>query len=71
MGTQTITVTLEEEKKQKILRAAKELFSRFGFKKTTVDEIAEAAGMSKRTVEDDWTHAKAWLRAHFTRESDG
>ncbi len=50
MGTQTITLTLEEEKKQKILRAAKELFSRFGFKKTTVDEIAEAAGISKRTL---------------------
>jgi AcrR family transcriptional regulator len=38
------------EKKGKALRAAQELFGRYGFKKTTVDEIAEAAGMSKRTV---------------------
>ncbi len=41
---------LEQGKKEKVLQAAKERFSRFGFKKTTVDEIADAAGMSKRTV---------------------
>ena len=28
----------------------------------TVEEIAVALGVSKRTIEDDWTHAKAWLR---------
>jgi len=28
----------------------------------TMEEIAEALGASKRTIEDDWTHAKAWLR---------
>lgn len=28
----------------------------------TVEEIAVALGLSKRTIEDDWTHAKAWLR---------
>jgi RNA polymerase sigma factor (TIGR02999 family) len=28
----------------------------------TVEEVAEALGVSKRTIEDDWTHAKAWLR---------
>lgn len=27
-----------------------------------VDEVAEALGVSKRTVEADWTHARAWLR---------
>jgi AcrR family transcriptional regulator len=41
---------LDQEKKEKVLGAAQELFSRYGFKKTTVDEIADAAGMSKRTV---------------------
>jgi AcrR family transcriptional regulator len=41
---------LDQEKKQKVLSAAKERFGRFGFKKTAVDEIAEGAGMSKRTV---------------------
>ncbi len=41
---------MDQERKSQLLKVAKQLFSRFGFKKTTVDEIAEAAGMSKRTV---------------------
>ncbi len=28
----------------------------------TVAEVAHALGVSKRTVEQDWTHARAWLR---------
>lgn len=28
----------------------------------TVLEVAEVLGVSKRTVEADWTHARAWLR---------
>lgn len=28
----------------------------------TVAEIAEVLGVSKRTIEGDWQHAKAWLR---------
>jgi AcrR family transcriptional regulator len=44
------TAPVEQVKKEKILEAAKELFSRYGFKKTTVDEMAEAAGISKRTM---------------------
>lgn len=39
-----------QDKKIQVLEPAKQLFGRFGFKKTTVDEIAEAAGVSKRTV---------------------
>lgn len=31
----------------------------------TMDEVADALGASKRTVEGDWTHAKAWLRQTF------
>lgn len=38
------------EKKVKVYEVAKELFERFGFKKTTVDEIAAGAGISKRTL---------------------
>lgn len=38
------------EKELRVLSAAKKLFGRFGFKKTTVDEIAERAGISKRTL---------------------
>ena len=35
----------------------------------TVDEIAEQLAMSKRTIEADWTMAKAWLRRWFANES--
>ncbi len=49
LATQEETA-LDLEKKGRVLKAALDLFGRYGFKKTTVDEIAEAAGMSKRTV---------------------
>lgn len=34
----------------------------------TVEEIAEQLSMSKRTIESDWTMAKAWLRRWFAEE---
>ncbi len=34
----------------------------------TVAEVAEHLGVSKRTVESDWTMAKAWLRRWFDVE---
>ena len=39
-----------EEKRQQILMAAMELFTRNGFEGTSVDDIAAAAGVSKQTV---------------------
>lgn len=41
---------LDQEKRVKVFNAAKELFGQFGFRKTTVDEIADQAGLSKRTL---------------------
>jgi len=32
-----------------------------------VDEVAEALGVSRRTVEAEWTHAKAWLQRELSR----
>lgn len=32
----------------------------------TVQEVAEYLGVSKRLVEGEWTHAKAWLHAQLT-----
>lgn len=31
----------------------------------TVQEVATALDLSKRTVEGDWAHARAWLRCQF------
>ena len=33
----------------------------------TVREVAEELGVSKRTVEDDWAHARAWLQRELDR----
>src|SRR3954453_11965235 len=41
---------MEREKKECILTAATRLFARFGFKKTSVDQIAKEAGVAKGTV---------------------
>ena len=38
------------DKKQKIILSAKELFSEYGYKKVSMDEIATAAGITKKTV---------------------
>lgn len=41
---------MKKNKKIAIIKAAQELFARFGFVKTTVDEIARAARMGKATL---------------------
>jgi AcrR family transcriptional regulator len=41
---------MEQSKKQCILEAAARAFARFGFKKTSVEEIAKDAGVAKGTV---------------------
>jgi RNA polymerase sigma factor (TIGR02999 family) len=38
------------------------------FSGLTVEEVAVVLGVSKRTVEGEWTHAKAWLRRRMTQE---
>jgi RNA polymerase sigma factor (TIGR02999 family) len=37
----------------------------------TMDEIAHALGVSKRTVESDWTAAREWLRSRLLEEPFG
>jgi AcrR family transcriptional regulator len=55
---------LDQVKREKVFMAAKELFGRFGFKKTTVDEIAELAGISKRTIYEVF-HSKEAILAEL------
>jgi RNA polymerase sigma factor (TIGR02999 family) len=33
----------------------------------TMEQVAEVLGVSLRTVENDWRHARAWLRLKLTR----
>jgi RNA polymerase sigma factor (TIGR02999 family) len=50
-------------------RQAKILELRF-FAGLSVEEVAEALHVSKRTVEADWTMLRAWLRREFARAGD-
>ena len=34
----------------------------------TMEEVAHVIGVSKRTAEDEWTHAKAWLRTQLAEQ---
>ena len=43
-------------------RAARVVELRF-FAGLKVAEVAELLGLSKRTIEEDWVHARAWLQA--------
>src|SRR5258705_8544006 len=49
-GIRNWSLPMEREKKESILTAATRLFDRFGFKKTSVDQIAKDAGVAKGTV---------------------
>ncbi|NEW07495.1 TetR/AcrR family transcriptional regulator [Paenibacillus sp. SYP-B3998] len=42
--------TLDENKEMMIIQSARELFGKFGYKKTTIDDIAQAASIAKGTV---------------------
>lgn len=48
-------------------RAAQVVVLRF-FSGLAVPEIAEHLGVSVRTIEGDWTHARAWLKRELSRE---
>ncbi|HZZ83965.1 MAG TPA: helix-turn-helix domain-containing protein [Anaeromyxobacteraceae bacterium] len=54
------------EARQAILEAAEELFARYGFKKTSIDDIAQAARIGKGTVYLHFS-SKEQLFAEFVR----
>lgn len=41
---------MDQEKKRRILDAAEAAFARFGFKKTSIEDVASAAGVAKGTI---------------------
>ncbi len=51
-------------------RQARILELRF-FAGLTVREVAEVLGLSKRTVEGDWAHARVWLQRELERGDSG
>jgi AcrR family transcriptional regulator len=57
-----------EERADRILDAALELFSRWGYKKTTIDDIAKQAGVAKGTIYLHWKTREALFEALLLRE---
>ena len=37
----------------------------------TVEQVAEVLGVSRRTVDNDWRHAQAWLRHELSGRENG
>ena len=60
---------MESEKRAQILTLAKKKFERFGFNKTTVDEIAKAASISKRTLYQEFENKEKILEELFMFEA--
>jgi AcrR family transcriptional regulator len=61
---------VEREKKECILSAATRLFARFGFKKTSVDQIAKDAGVAKGTVYYNFPSKQALFEALLAQGMD-
>lgn len=60
----------QSEREERILNAAAELIIRYGYDKTTVDEIAQAAGVSKGTIYLHFKSKEDLFEALILRESD-
>ena len=41
---------MEQEKRERIIEVAQKTFARFGYKKTSIDDVAKGAGVAKGTV---------------------
>jgi AcrR family transcriptional regulator len=56
-----------QERGDRILQAAGELFALYGYDKTTVDEIAQKAGVAKGTIYLHWESKDSLMAAVITR----
>lgn len=62
-------MTRSDRRQSLILEVAKERFSRFGVKKTTMDEIAADAGISKKTLYECYRNKEDVFVALFAKEA--
>ena len=58
-------------KHKEITKAAKELFNKYGFKKVSVDEIAQKAGVTKKTVYSYFGSKEEILQECIKEELEG
>jgi AcrR family transcriptional regulator len=67
-GTQQQDVGRRQERAQRILDAATALILRWGYNKTTIDDIARQAGVAKGTIYLHWKTREALFGALMQRE---
>lgn len=58
------------ETREKILDVAKEQFSRFGIRSVTMEELARAVGISKKTIYQEFEDKKDLVKEVFTKILD-
>lgn len=60
----------EKEKEQQILKAARQIFARYGFSKTTMEDIAEAVEMGKASLYYYFPTKESLFKAAMAAEKD-
>src|SRR3954449_12782086 len=68
VGTQSQDVSRRQERGQRILDAAATLILRWGYNKTTIDDIARQAGVAKGTIYLHWKTRDELFVALIKRE---
>ena len=53
----------KEERRQELVEIARDVFLRFGFRKTTLDDLANAMGMTKSSLYHYFESKEEWFRA--------
>lgn len=67
-GTDLLELDVVLEKLRKLDERQHSIVELRFFSGLNVEEVAESLGVSRRTVEAEWTMAKAWLRRELERE---
>ena len=63
-------LTVMAGKRERILEVAKELIGKFGFKKTTMEDIARSASMAKATIYHYFTSKEEILKEIINKEGE-
>jgi len=67
-GIQQLELTKRQERAGRILEAASSLILRWGYNKTTIDDIARQAGVAKGTIYLHWKTREELFKALLKRE---
>lgn len=66
----SITTAMESTRQERVLAVALEVFGRYGFRKTSMDEVARAADISRQGLYSYFANKEALFRAAVRQELD-